>query len=60
MGEFVDKVKGNLNDAAGKVKEAIGEATGDKQTEAEGETQQLKGEGQKLKGTIKGALGDDI
>ena len=60
MGELKDKIKGTANDVAGKVKEAVGEVTGDKETEAEGEVQQVKGSGQKLKGDVKGALGDSI
>lgn len=37
MGELKDKIKGTANDIAGKVKEAVGEVTDDKETEAEGE-----------------------
>ena len=60
MGEMTSKIKGAANDTAGKVKDAIGEATGNEKLEAEGEAQQLKGKAQKLKGDVEGALGDDV
>jgi uncharacterized protein YjbJ (UPF0337 family) len=60
MGELIDKAKGAVNDAIGKGKEAQGRRTGDADLAAEGQGQQLKGKGQKVKGAIKGALGDDI
>jgi uncharacterized protein YjbJ (UPF0337 family) len=56
MGELVDKVKGNLNEAAGKLKQG----SRDPNVRDEGAGQELKGKGQQLKGKIKGALGDDI
>lgn len=56
MGELIDKVKGNVNEAVGKAKQQ----SDDPQTRKEGSGQQLKGKGQQLKGKIKGALGDDI
>ncbi|MFT3967718.1 MAG: CsbD family protein [Sphingobium sp.] len=60
MGELIDKAKGAVNDAIGKGKEARGRKTGDDALVAEGKVQQAKGAGQKLKGSIKGALGDNI
>ncbi|MEW4448213.1 CsbD family protein [Qipengyuania sp. JC766] len=60
MGEFTDKAKAAANDIAGKTKEAIGEATDNRKLEAEGEAQQAKAKAQKAKGTVKGALGDNI
>ena len=67
MGELTDKIKGNVNEAVGKVKQAMaGDATdpnrthADDKLEAEGAGQELKGKGQELKGSIKGALGDNI
>jgi len=60
MGEMTSKIKGAANETAGKVKDAVGEATGNDKLEAEGEVQQLKGKGQKLKGDVEGALGDDV
>ncbi len=56
MGELIDKVKGNLNEAAGKAKqESNNPATRD-----EGAAQEGKGKGQQVMGKVKGALGDDI
>ncbi|MDQ2877982.1 MAG: CsbD family protein [Pseudomonadota bacterium] len=69
MGELTDKIKGNVNEAVGKVKQALGDHAGaDTQAEAdrnaklkaEGAGQELKGKGQQFMGKIKGALGDDI
>ncbi|WP_310533578.1 CsbD family protein [Novosphingobium sp.] len=56
MGKLVDKVKGNVNEAAGKIKQHSDNPA----TRKEGEQQELKGKGQQIKGEIKGALGDDI
>jgi uncharacterized protein YjbJ (UPF0337 family) len=56
MGELIDKVKGNAN-------EAIGEAklkSSDPETRREGAKQELKGKAQQLEGEVKGKLGDDI
>ena len=44
----------------GSAKEAIGNATDNEQLADEGEAQQTKGTGQDVKGSVKGALGDDI
>jgi len=60
MGELTDKIKGNVNELVGKAKEAIGEHTNDASLAAEGEAQQTKGKGEQVKGSVKGALGDDI
>lgn len=67
MGELTDKIKGNINEAMGKAKQAIaGDADDPNRTRkddkmaAEGAGQELKGKGQQLVGKIKGALGDDI
>ncbi len=60
MGEFTDKVKGVANEVAGKVKEAVGDATNKPELEAEGKAQQVEGQGQNLKGSVKGALGDKV
>lgn len=56
MGEFVDKLKGNTNEAIGKLKQK----SDNPDTRAEGAGQELKGMGQQLKGEIKGKLGDKI
>lgn len=60
MGEFTDKVSAAANKAVGSVKEALGDNNNDADMKAEGEAQQLKGTGQDVKGSIKGALGDKI
>ena len=67
MGELVDKVKGNVNEAVGKAKQAMaGDADDPNRTRAdddmaaEGAGQELKGKGQQFMGKVKGALGDDI
>lgn len=67
MGELTDKIKGNVNEAVGKVKQAMaGDADDPNRTrhddklEAEGAGQELKGKAQQFVGKVKGALGDDI
>lgn len=56
MGELTDKIKGNVNEAVGKIKQESNNPL----TREEGRDQELKGKGQQLEGTVKGALGDDI
>ena len=56
MGELIDKVKGNVNEAIGKGKQE----SGNPDTRAEGARQEGKGKGQQIAGKVKGALGDDI
>ena len=56
MGELVDKIKGNVNEALGKAKQQ----SNDPATRDEGAAQELKGKGQQVAGKIKGVLGDDI
>jgi uncharacterized protein YjbJ (UPF0337 family) len=56
MGELIDKIKGNLNEAAGKLKQK----SDDPNVRDDGAAQELKGKGQQLAGKVKGALGDDI
>lgn len=62
MGELVDKVKGNANELAGKVKQAAAGdgADRDDSLAAEGAAQEGKGKAQQTIGKVKGALGDDI
>jgi uncharacterized protein YjbJ (UPF0337 family) len=60
MGELTDKIKGVSNEIAGKVKQAVGDATDRPDVQADGAAQEVKGEGQNLKGSVKGALGDKI
>jgi uncharacterized protein YjbJ (UPF0337 family) len=56
MGELVDKIKGNVNEAIGKVKQH----SDDPDTRDEGAAQEIKGKAQQTAGKIKGVLGDDI
>jgi uncharacterized protein YjbJ (UPF0337 family) len=53
----LDKAKNAIEDAQGKGKEALGKASGDKDTEAEGKADQatadLKGAGEKVKDAFK-------
>ena len=67
MGELTDKIKGNVNEAVGKAKQAMAGDPGDPartrrddELEAEGAGQELKGKAQQFAGQVKGALGDDI
>ncbi len=52
-----DKAKNKLDDLAGKAKEKLGEATGDRDTQNEGKADQaksnLKDAGEKVKDTFK-------
>ena len=48
-------VKGGLKDAAGKVKEGVGKATGDRDMEAEGHADQAEGKVRKGVGDLKDA-----
>ncbi|HWU73142.1 MAG TPA: CsbD family protein [Sphingomonas sp.] len=49
-----------MNEAVGKVKEAIGDHQNNPELKAEGQGQQVEGKGEQFKGKVKGALGDDI
>ena len=60
MGELTDKIKGAANEAIGDVKQAIGKNTDNPDLAAEGAAQETVGKGQHVKGSVKGALGDDI
>jgi uncharacterized protein YjbJ (UPF0337 family) len=53
-----DRVKGAMNDAAGRAKRQVGEWTGDTNAQVEGSMQQLKGKAQKAVGNIKDAARD--
>ena len=53
-----DKVKGTIDDAAGRAKRQVGEWTGDTQTQVEGATQQVKGKVEKAWGNVKDAARD--
>lgn len=50
-----DRVKGAVNDAAGRAKRQVGEWTGNSDAQVEGTAQQLKGKAQKAWGNVKDA-----
>lgn len=56
MGELIDKMKGNINEAVGKAKQQSDNPA----KRDEGAGQELKGKGQQFEGKVKGLLGDDI
>ncbi|MFO1260543.1 MAG: CsbD family protein [Sphingomonadaceae bacterium] len=56
MGEVVDKVKGATNEAIGKMKQQ----SSNPETRGEGRAQQMKGEAQKISGSVKGAMGNKL
>jgi len=62
MGELTDKIKGNVNEAVGKAKQAMAGDGADRDHEmaADGAAQEGKGKAQQTVGTVKGVLGDDI
>jgi uncharacterized protein YjbJ (UPF0337 family) len=53
-----DRVKGTIDDAAGRVKRQVGEWTGDTRTQVEGAAQQVKGKAEKAWGHIKDSARD--
>jgi uncharacterized protein YjbJ (UPF0337 family) len=53
MSSTTDKIKGATNEAIGKAKQGIGEATGSDRMEGEGTIQEAKGKGQKAMGDAK-------
>jgi uncharacterized protein YjbJ (UPF0337 family) len=60
MGSTTDKVKGATNEAIGKAKQGIGEATGSERLEGEGAIQEAKGKGQKAMGDAKDLAKDAV
>ncbi len=50
-----DRVKGAINDAAGRAKRQVGEWTGNTDAQVEGAAQQIKGKAQKVVGSVKDA-----
>ena len=54
-----DKLKGTVDDAAGRVKRQVGEWTGDTSTKADGAAQQVKGKVEKAVGNVRDALKPD-
>ena len=60
MGATTDKIKGATNEAIGKAKQGIGEATGSDKLQGEGAVQEVKGKGQQALGDAKEATKDAI
>ena len=60
MGATTDKIKGATNEAIGKAKQGIGEATGSDRMQGEGAVQEIKGKGQKAMGDAKQATKDAV
>jgi uncharacterized protein YjbJ (UPF0337 family) len=56
MSSHTDKIKGTANEAMGKVKQGVGEATDNQRLKGEGAAQELKGEAQQVKGDAKDAV----
>lgn len=53
MSSTTDKIKGLANEAAGNIKQGVGNATGDENMKAEGKAQEVKGETQQTVGDAK-------
>lgn len=51
-----DKVKGSIDDAAGRAQRQTGEWTGDKRSQVEGAARQIKGKAEKAVGNVRDAL----
>ena len=60
MGSTADKIKGATNEAIGKAKQGIGEATGSDRLQGEGVVQEVKGKAQKAMGDAKEAAKDAL
>ena len=60
MSATTDKIKGTANEAVGKAKQGIGEATGSDPLKGEGVIQEVKGKGQKAVGDAKEATKDAV
>jgi uncharacterized protein YjbJ (UPF0337 family) len=60
MGSMTDKAKGAANEAIGKAKKGVGEATGSERLRGEGAIQEAKGKGQKAVGDAKDMAKDAI
>lgn len=58
MGSTTDKIKGNANEAIGRAKQGIGDATGSDRMKGEGAVQEIKGKGQQAMGDAKDATKD--
>jgi len=53
-----DRIKGKMEDMGGRVKRQVGEWTGDKEAQAEGLGDQLKGKARNAMGKVKDAARD--
>lgn len=53
-----DRIKGTIDDAAGRAKRQVGEWTGDTGTQVDGAAQQVKGKAEKAWGNVKDAARD--
>lgn len=51
-----DKIKGTIDDAAGRAKRQVGEWTGDTKTQVDGAAQQVKGKAEKVVGDVRDAV----
>ena len=60
MGATTDKIKGATNEAIGKAKQGIGEATGSDRLQGEGVVQEVKGKAQKAMGDAKEAAKEAV
>ena len=60
MSSTTDKIKGTANEAMGKAKQGVGEATGSEKLKGEGTVQEIKGKGQKTMGDAKDAAKEAI
>ena len=60
MGATTDKVKGETNEAIGKAKQGMGDATGSDRMKGEGAIQEVKGKGQQALGDAKEATKDAV
>jgi uncharacterized protein YjbJ (UPF0337 family) len=56
MGSTTDKIKGMANQAAGTIKQGVGEVVGNPNLEIEGAAQKLKGQAQETVGAAKEAV----
>ena len=55
-----DEVEGKVENVTGKIKEGIGNLTGDRSLEAEGKADQVEGQSQETWGKFKRGVGDTI
>ncbi len=60
MGSTTTKIKGATNEAIGKAKQGVGEATGSERLKGEGVVQEVKGKGQQAMGDVKDATKEAI